>query len=366
MAILPSSLLGQIRYYEIINGDSVVLFYNDELSLVERRCAYYLRFTRIDQQGNFDGDFIHTWADTLIASTGTYRHGLKDGYFEFYHNDGLLMARGNYHNNNPVGTWEFFHPSGLPERTLEIVNQDTLVIRYVDAKGNVLVDNGNGKFKGLAYRTLNGFNVIAEGRIKDERPDGVWFNTAPYCVEKYKDGKFIKGNYPTTPVKYWPGHPVLNTFFPHFDTESTESFRTAICSDAALDQYITRRTNLDEKYTFNSAKLVAEIRSKIGEIVERDLQSDSIRAHYSVDRINIATIAFTLDEHGRPKDVHLLSQWGKQFLDDLGNLLAQKATFKPKPGFYYFHLQLYCDGKFRYIYRFHFSKSKTPERKVLN
>ncbi|HCW08139.1 MAG TPA: hypothetical protein DGG95_12330 [Cytophagales bacterium] len=223
----------QISFYEIIKGDSVVMSFNPRDGFIEKKCADYFRYVRIDNNGNFNGKFVDVSYNGAIIGVGTYIHGKREGNFEVYYSNGKVQCQGIYENNKPTGVWNFFHQSGLPERSLRIDNGDTLLIRLIDSSGKILVNDGTGTFIGpVASNEVS----ITKGKVVNGKPDGwwngFWASDRLSRVEKFAKGKLVKGSSTIDRRdRNYKSHPKLNNFFYCDYFGLLEKFKVEKCTE---------------------------------------------------------------------------------------------------------------------------------------
>ena len=344
--------------FEIIKDDSVRMFFNERNKFIEKKCSDFVRYTRVDAQGNFNGYYRDISNDNnVLVSKGHYVHGKKHGYFEVYYPNGKIRCKGNYVENRPVGQWEYFYENELPERTIKITELDTLLIRFVDKKGNVKVNGGNGEFDGpVAANLMFPSLVIAKGAIEDGSPVGKWSSTTldnrVFCKEEFDHGILIRGVFPNAvppAKKEYRDRSFLNTFFMPTYLNSLEEFRGENCGDSA--KYTT------QKYTFNIQGFKADVSPKIDRIIEDDFKNRRSDEYLIGD--NYLTIQFSVDDQGKAYDFALLSAWGNQFFSAITSSIKRQTSFPPNVKTMFFHLKLHFPGGFTYRYNFQFSRNKS-------
>src|SRR5688572_20230427 len=125
-----------VVFYDVIRHDSILFYFNERSHFIEKNCAEFTRFVKINAEGRFNGPFVDRDQGSNLKGKGTYADGVKDGYFESYYSSGQLKEKRQYSKNIPVGQWESFYENGLPERTIKFTGTDTLLVRLVDPKGN--------------------------------------------------------------------------------------------------------------------------------------------------------------------------------------------------------------------------------------
>ena len=236
-------------FYEIVKDDSVVMFFNKRYHFIEKACADFSRRIRVDNGGDFNGYFEDRSTGNVLLTKGNYIHGKKNGRFETYYPTGKLKFKGDYVNDIPLGKWEYFYENGSPERTLQISGSDTLLVSFVDRKGDLKVMDGNGDFDGsIAERGTATNVIIAMGKIENGKPHGKWTSTfgkdGAYCKELFDHGKLIKGSFPngspSENARY--GQSRLNRLFLNSYLMSLESFAIETCADSA--RYVRKKTFL--------------------------------------------------------------------------------------------------------------------------
>lgn len=349
-----------IIYFELIQHDSVALYFNKDFMFTEKDCYDYVRRIRVTETGDFNGYFEDRSVDGKLLAKGVYKNGLKNGYFEVYYNFGRIFSKGYYENNKPVGIWEYFHVNGVPERVLHISDSTVLMMRFIDETGFVQVDKGSGMFNGVVagssefkdepmFRYMTN-GVAAAGRVVNGKPDGRWVipdhNKQAYYMEKFNRGKLIKSSLVSKhKMKNSGSHSLLNTFFLGNYLGILETFERESCSES--QQYFFNRYPSDFR-TFSF-----DLRQKMNYIIGTDLRSDR-KAYYEIGD-NFMSLQFSVDDKGKPYDIRLLSDWGENFQQVLENSL-NKTVFSTHSKTMYFHLKLSYAGGYVYKYNFRFSK----------
>lgn len=349
-----------IVYYELIQGDSVALFFNKNFMFTEKDCYDYVRRVRVTDNGDFNGYFEDRGVDNKLLGRGAYRNGLKHGYFEVFYPHGNIFCRGYYENNRPVGNWEYYYPNGLLERILRATDTAILMERFIDPTGTVQVENGSGDFYGLVrgipefenlpMLTNNDNGIMASGQIANGKPVGKWIipdrNKQAYYMEKYDSGKLVKtSNVSKRKMKTRGAVPRLNTFFLGNYLTSIETFERESCSES--QQYFFNR------YPNDLREFSYDLRQKMNYIINTDLKSPR-KDYYQLGE-NYMSIKFSVDNKGKPYDITLLTDWGVPFLKVAKNSL-NKTVFSNNNKVMYFHLKLSYAGGYRYKYNFRFSK----------
>ena len=341
-------------FYEILRADSVALFFNEDNTFTEKDCRHFTRFIRVTEAGDFNGYFEDYRIDNTIRARGSYLKGIKHGYFEFFYPNGKINCKGNYENNAPVGVWEYFYENGLPERTLNIVNWEVYLMRYIDSDGVTRIKDGNGKFEDYFPKFLDFYNVRIVGKVVNGRPHGRWIAEHPkeknaLYAERFENGKLVRTSY--TPRKKMTKdiRSSLSNFFPDNYLPSLEGFYFQGCTESMM------YTN---NVWLNSQILKADLTRRIDVLIESDFQKRDIE-QYTLGDSHIL-VQFSVNKFGKATDIQLLSEWGNHFYDIIKSCVS-RAVFSAKNETMYFKMKVSYGGGRKYRYSFKFSKHKGGE-----
>ncbi len=315
-----------IKFYEIIKDDSVVMFFNHAYIFTDKKCAQYKRYTRIDALGNFSNSFIDSSATGFVAGTGFYKDGLKEGYFENFHTNGTIKAKGKFKNNKPSGYWHYFYENGKPEKTVLFNLADTLLLEFYDADGTATVKDGNGNFNGWAGSAIDKFLttfLFASGQIVNGKPHGIWnFKLAGtnYCKENYDKGVFISGTFPKPLMgesKIYKDYSYANIIYQPFYVYKLEEFITSKCYEttSGKDKQLKKsplKYNLD-----NFRSFVSDV---VGTIINDDIRNGNFKDYLTGE--NFLKIQFKINEKGVPADFKKITSWGDQYYNALTSALS--------------------------------------------
>lgn len=357
-----------VFFCQVIRDDSIVMFFNARNRFVGKPCADYLRYVRIDRNGDFNGYFKDVTKENKLLGRGRYVNGKKDGYFETYHPNGKMRSKGFYEGNSPVGQWEFFYDSGLPERTLRFTERDTLLVRFVDKNGNVTVSDGVGHFEGfVAGLSRSGAPKEAKGNILHGKPDGEWICTymnAMYCLEQFDQGKFVEGIFPgAASSRKYHDKSQLNTFMPRSHVDVLEKFGMERCADSASFKSKEQPTvpskeqptfTSKERPTFDMQRFSSQLRSRVDRVIDSDFRNGNSADYTPGD--HYLTIQFFIGEDGKPTKFSMLSAWGRQYNNAITESIRMHAVFPRGKKSMYFHLKLSITGGSVYRYTFGFSE----------
>lgn len=123
---VTSRAQSSIVFFELIQDDSVALYFNKDFMFTEKECYDYVRRIRVTGNGDFNGYFEDRNINGRLLAKGAYSNGIKHGYFEIFYTYGGLYGRGYYENNKPVGNWEYYYPNGLLERVVTVLDSTVL------------------------------------------------------------------------------------------------------------------------------------------------------------------------------------------------------------------------------------------------
>jgi hypothetical protein len=359
VSCLPIGTFAQeqpLKFYEIIKDDSVKMYFTADGSFTERECADFIRYTRVDSAGNFNGYFRDIDRGDHLLCTGYYHHGNKNGYFEMFHGDGkTVRSRGSYVNNIPKGPWEYFYRSALPERTVLVTETDTLLMKFVDRDGELKVVDGNGEFKGfVAGNASISYNkFVAMGKVKDGKPDGKWTaaqGRITYCEEIFERGKLVKGIFPYAKLgakKEYKNKSYLDTFFLNDHLYNLEGFSAMECPEDASfpGMYFM---------AYNPKFFSTHLRKRIDEIIQETLLTGDTTM-YPVGEKTLS-VQFDVNAIGKAENFVLLSLWGEQFLKVIESNIKGRVKFFLNYKTLYFRLSVQVNKDRTYKFKFRFSK----------
>lgn len=357
-------LFGQDKkaaYYDVIQGDSVMIYLNHRFSLTEPECSKFIRLVKLDSNGNYDGIFVDLDRAHNPLARGRYSHGIRHGYFETYFSNGKVKSRGLYKNNFPFDQWEFFYENGLPERTLKFIASDTLLMRFIDKKGNVTVTDGQGRFNGPVTKGVESNYVIAKGQVKNGKPEGRWtsqYLQSTFSIEEFEDGKLIKGKFPNAAPgakKSYTGKSFLNTFFYEDYFHDPELFRVELCNDS-----LNQNQGLDNiDYKKLTQVLIDRIKSTIEDAARTKQNPDYLDDIQDFGPGRYISFEFESDHDGNPIKIHPITSWGLGLVNAISSAIKTQANFAPNRKIY-FHLLLSVSKNRTFGFKYSFSKKADP------
>jgi hypothetical protein len=334
-----------VKFYDVIQDDSVVMYFNATYALTEAQCAKYKRYVRVDKNGDFFQSFTDSSTEHSIISKGFYTAGgAKNGYFELYYTNGNIKCKGNYKNNIEDGLWTFYYENGKPERTVLCTETAFLLMGFTDQNGNVTVKDGNGYFSGRVAADVPEYvTITASGKIVNGIPEGEWtskYNNQVYCNETFKDGKFIVGDCPLSykdEKRHYKNASILSSFFMPTYFYDLEQFKMVHCPDIALTGKVAGSRLNAKDFSFDFSRFTALAWDEIKYVMEFQAGGKNIE-EYTVGE-NMLTISFTVDDKGVPENFKKTTSWGDQFYDRLVKTITKYTKFPPTKEPIYFHFK---------------------------
>ncbi|MHB8207400.1 energy transducer TonB [Mucilaginibacter sp.] len=128
---------------------------------------------------------------TGTSSTSSSRPILEGRGITYYPN-GQKKSIGSYKYGVLTGDVTFFYPNGKFNSIENYDKSIKLLITCKDSAGNVLAENGNGKWMEVNY--IDNDKIISEGTVKDSLQEGEWhetINDSIKLVTLYKKGEAI-------------------------------------------------------------------------------------------------------------------------------------------------------------------------------
>jgi antitoxin component YwqK of YwqJK toxin-antitoxin module len=308
------------------------IFFNKSWEICEKEIAAYYRIGTLTIDSfwyytgiNRDYDLNHQ----LMTEIHYTKEGYKQGPFSHYYQNGKLYVKGQFKNNEPTGNWQWYYPDGKEHA---IINFDAgadnfQFIKYVNERGNVTLQNGNGDFEWrFSLKNEPAFRYELKGQYTYGKRDGKWKfysikldnSTNLTITEKYDDGIYKKSirqvysntetihnkvnNYEFAPVKIWITEQIrYDNFFRKNGKEN---------SDLAVIRYLFNRTNSEiivKNKKFEEA-LVFMLTS---------LESNRHRLDFHNKEIN-GYIKFKVGDNGYPENITIggegISEKEKEFL----------------------------------------------------
>jgi TonB family protein len=185
---------------------NVYFLKNDGRYVNQRDSADFVRIVREPDSASVlynVFEFYLNGKNKLIGKSSTIEPVRLEGQCLEFNSGGARKKMTNYKNGVKAGVEYVFYPSGKPYQVNEypnsgdVMNQVTdnyLIKANYDSLGTVLVENGNGYYKGYDD---NFKEVNEEGALKDGKKDGLWKgnfkNIKTSFIESYIDGKLITG-----------------------------------------------------------------------------------------------------------------------------------------------------------------------------
>jgi len=139
----------------------------------------------------------------LIGKSSTINPPKFEGQCARFYKNGVRQSVTNYKKGLPVGNEYEFYPNGKLYLVKEYadnndlyndINNNYLIKESFDSLGTVLIENGNGIYKGYDddFKTAN-----EEGSVKNGKRDGLWKGNSKHnhtsFIENYDDGNLVTG-----------------------------------------------------------------------------------------------------------------------------------------------------------------------------
>jgi len=249
MRTIILSLLFIAGFTQTFSQKFITTYYNPYWLLSSEEFSEYFRKAVIDTISyHFHGIVKDYYKNGRLEMVGTYKANMKQGEFLFYYPGGNLRTKGYYKDNIRWGIWTNYYEDGKVRDKIAFNDILLSVLEYYDENGNPKVQNGTGVWETQYYDEFAMKYVFITGSFKDSLRHGDWkyftelitgegnqYDTLSLS-EKYKNGKFISGEYYDK-----DGH-LQKLGFPDFDvlpeTEkfvNTESWNLSIY--ASKDEY---------------------------------------------------------------------------------------------------------------------------------
>lgn len=342
-----------LKFYEIVENDSLRLFYNEKNKFVEKECSKYTRYVRVDANGNLNGYFkdIQNEGEVTLR-TGRYIYGEKNGLFEEYHHNGKLKSKGLYRMNKPYGRWEFSNEKEELERVVKFTQFDILLIVQKNKLGEEIVSDGKGVFKGEVTLSINDSPMIASGEIVEGKRHGEWtveFSGSDfydegtiYCKELFKFGEFVKGNLFITRAN--SGYETTSMFSQFFDNNDLKTLERVITMSCGATNVIAQTKNA----SFDNNNFQSSLKNAFDNV----LGSGKNLEIYGVGDY-VLQMDFQINKDGKPEDFSQLSSWGDPFYRAFKSVLRQ-SSFPRRSQRLKFSFKLHYAGgsSVRYSYSF--------------
>lgn len=343
-----------LKFFEVITEDSVMLFFNEHYKFSEKKCCDFIRRTRIDSEGYFNGFFEDVKVNgNEKLGKGRYEHGVKNGLFEQYYPNGKLKSKGRYVNGLPVGDWYYYYDNSALEKIVRLTENDTLLIEFAERNGDKKIINGFGDFKGyVSGASFETNEILAQGSIVEGKPDGKWtstLNDKVYCKEEFNKGIFIDGHFPAVSraqEKNYTHKSFLNTFFSGTYMNTLEEFKAEKCREKIV---------MKERIEFSGMeKFSAEVKIKIGDLIKRDFANGHLDSENAFD--SKFSLQFETDEKGKARNFSLLTGMLSQLESAVTTSINRYMTFPPNEKIFYFHMNFHFPGGGMFHYKYAFSK----------
>lgn len=183
-----------------------VTFYDSSWLLTTRNHANFYRVGLIDTTNyHYYGEVKEYYMNGNMSMKGIFNANQKVDSFYFYYPSGKLRIQGYYRDNIRYGVWTYYHENGKVKDKLVFNYSFICAIESYDSTGVAKINNGTGKWDFQYYNDSAKSIITVKGEYKDTLRHGDWnyyersegrINVDRLeCVEKYNNGRFVKGKY---------------------------------------------------------------------------------------------------------------------------------------------------------------------------
>jgi len=185
---------------------SVSFLKNDGKYVNNKDSADYFRLVSVPDSGTLLFNVTEYYKDgkrKLIGKTSKVEPPVFEEQCATFYENGKRESTSNYKDGVHVGDEYDFYPNGKPYLVKEFPDNNDpnndftdnfLIKANYDSLGTVLVENGNGYFKGFDDKFTY---TNEEGPVKNEKREGAWKgffkNTKTNFFENYRAGELIDG-----------------------------------------------------------------------------------------------------------------------------------------------------------------------------
>ena len=160
---------------------------------------------RIDEQGYYQGEWVHYYPKGGKRAEGVYLNGKKEDEWVYYYPSGQVEQRGAYRNGEQEGTWKWFYKNGDIHRKEEYHDglEDGPSVEYA-SDGSVLAEGDyiEGKKNGEWKYTVG--DQVEKGEYVDGRRTGFWEHFYRENGELKFKGEYLDGTPKGEHIWYYP------------------------------------------------------------------------------------------------------------------------------------------------------------------
>jgi hypothetical protein len=227
LLVITLLTLSLLVYSNNVLNDTI--FYNDHWEITSRTNAEFYRLAEFSRQSKcFIGEVRDYSINHKLNMIGFYKDGLRHGSFKFYSDNKTDSTIIQFENGKRVGNWLKYENGKLISQCIYRGDLE-YVVKYTNPTNDVLIIDGNGKFKETRRFNSTDITLIIKGSIKDSLKQGSWqisdADSKKLWIDKYSDGKYKRTNL-TYPYKFYDMS-ILSLDFSIFEIpnklQSTES-----------------------------------------------------------------------------------------------------------------------------------------------
>lgn len=158
---------------------------------------YYLIAEFDDRLFQFKDSLKVFYNNDNLFLTGSYQNGKLNGKFNSFYRNGKKKMEFEYASGNRTGIWENFSKNGKSIKKVIYKNNNEFLLEQRNELGEIIVENGNGKFIDSLYMSISGSQKSKlTGNVKSGLPDGEWnfyVSNTNYGKEYFENFTFKKG-----------------------------------------------------------------------------------------------------------------------------------------------------------------------------
>ncbi len=159
-----------------MNGDTLMIYYSTNRTMVRPICASIIRITRIDTAlPGFIGHFVDYYRDSTRAVEGNYMKGKKEGVFTLFYSNGQIEETGSYQNNEKTGVWNYFYEDGKRKQVFEFHGAGSCVPGLLRKKCQ---SDFFERELGIELPRPDHYIMIS-GPVMNGRKNGIWTSQIP-------------------------------------------------------------------------------------------------------------------------------------------------------------------------------------------
>ncbi len=177
-----------------LNDGSIKFFFNTSGNLTIKSRADFFRVTKFDQNLGYVGNIVDYYTNGDTAFSVECVKGEFEGEVKKYYPNGKINYHGFFKKSLKDSTWRHYFNNGQLDKIIEYKNETGFLKEAYKKNGKILVQNGNGKYKGtLVPNTQMGVKYHISGEIKEGKMNGkwIWSGSRRSGKEYFNKGEFL-------------------------------------------------------------------------------------------------------------------------------------------------------------------------------